>query len=86
MTLIIIVILLIIAGIVWYLTKPRPRCPECNSRNVKMFSQEPLSSRYFEYPSGGPGGGGGAMQLVYKAKFRCRDCQKVWEKEITETN
>ena len=81
-----IVILFIIIGVVGYLTRPQPRCPECNSRNVNVLAKEPLTSRYFEYPAGGPGGGGGAMQLVYKVKFGCRDCQKVWEKEITETN
>jgi len=50
------------------------------------MAKEPLKSRYFEYPSGGPGGGGGAMQLVYKVKFGCRNCHHVWTKEITETN
>ncbi|MCB0169621.1 MAG: hypothetical protein KDI02_04210 [Anaerolineae bacterium] len=81
-----VVIVLIIIGVIWYLTRPRPRCPECGSRNVTIMAKEPLKSRYFEYPSGGPGGGGGAMQLVYKVKFGCRNCHHVWTKEITETN
>lgn len=80
------IVILIIIGVIWYLTRPRPHCPVCDSLNVVMLAKEPLKSRYFEYPSGGPGGGGVAMQLVYKVKFRCQQCQHTWTKEITETS
>ena len=68
----------------WF--RPRPKCPECGSHEVGLTSKEPLGMRTSDYHSGGEGGGYSAVQLRYRVRYSCNQCQASWTKTITETS
>jgi len=82
----IFIVLLSVFVIVWWLTRPRLKCPECGSYRVSLASKESQGMRTFDYHPGGDGGGGyTTAQLVYEVTYRCNQCQATWRKTITES-
>jgi hypothetical protein len=81
----IIAVLLLVVVITWWLTRPRPRCPECNSYQVGLVSKLPQDIRTIDYPPMDEGGVFTAVQMLYQVTYRCNQCQATWTKTITET-
>ena len=73
-------------ALIWWLTSSGPKCPKCDNRKPTVLSKDPQRSRYFEYPGGGPGGGGVSVQLEYKVRYVCNNCGHHWSQIITETS
>ena len=65
----------------WY-TRPRPRCSECKSYKVGLTSKEPLGMLGSHI---GGRGGTGTTQVRYKVTYCCNNCQATWTTTTTET-
>jgi hypothetical protein len=79
-------VFLLVFVVAWWLTRPRPKCPDCGSYRVGLTSKKPQGMRTFDYHPGGDGGGGyTTVQLVCEVTYRCDQCQTTWRKTITES-
>lgn len=81
----ILIVGVLVALVVRWLTRPRPRCPECGSRQVGIVAKEPLGMRDSYIHTAGEGGGYAAVQVAYQVTSRCNECRAQWTKTITET-
>jgi hypothetical protein len=81
------VLLCVFAVIGYYLARPVPRCPECDSKRVQEVSKEPMGllDGGASVGAGGEGGGYGGAAVQYKITRKCVDCNAQWVKTETET-
>lgn len=69
-----------------WLTRPRLRCPECGSREVRIIKKEPDGFSHADYGGGGAGGGWSAAQVYYQVAYRCAACGATWQRRIVESS
>ena len=79
----IVVVLLVV---VWWVMRPRPRCPECGGYQVGLTSKEPQGMTTYEGHSNSEGGGYITAQVVYEVTYRCSACGAMWSRTITESS
>ena len=80
-----LVMILLILGalLVWWLTRVEITCPQCGSRKVNQVSKQMLGFQNLEY--GGLEHRSG-IQANYEVKYRCGQCEAQWTTTVRETS